>query len=44
MFYNRKVIIGICVVLCAVLIALMICERQAPEAGSELIRNLLGRG
>ena len=43
MFYNRKVIIGICVVLFVLLIALMISERLDPEAGSELIRSLLGR-
>lgn len=43
MFRNRKVIIGLCVLLCAVLGVLLVLERRDPEMGSELMRRLLRR-
>jgi hypothetical protein len=43
-FNNTRVIWILCGVLFALLLALMICERIYPEAGSELVRQLLHRG
>lgn len=44
MIENRKVIIGLCIALFVVLVLLMACEFRNPEAGSELLRGLFGRG
>ncbi len=38
---KRVVIIG-CAVLFVLLAALIVCEKRAPEAGTELMRTLLG--
>ena len=43
-FNNSRVIWILCGVLFVLLLALMICERRYPEAGSELLRQLLHRG
>ncbi len=43
MIRNRKVVIFLCVLLCAALIALLYFERQDPEAGSRLLGRLLRR-
>lgn len=41
---NRMMIVVICVLLCAALGVLIVMERRYPEAGSEMMRRLLGRG
>lgn len=43
MFHKRKVIIGLCALLCVALAALFYCERRSPQAGSELVRRVLAR-
>ncbi len=43
MIKNRNVVIFLCVLLCAALVALLYFERQNPEAGSELFSRLLRR-
>lgn len=40
---NRIVIYVLCVLLCVALAALIVVERRYPEAGSELMRQLLKR-
>ena len=39
---SKKVTYIICAVLFVLLVGLMICERQNPEAGTALINGLLG--
>lgn len=39
---SKKVTYVLCILLCIVLIGLLICERQNPEGGMELIRSLIG--
>ena len=39
---NKALFIVLYIVLCAALVALIIAERRAPEAGSELMRRLMG--
>lgn len=41
MLKNKTVVIGLCVVLAVVLVALIFVERRFPEAGSEFVRGLL---
>jgi hypothetical protein len=43
MIKDKKVVYAMCVVLFVVLVALVVVERRYPEAGSEMVRNLLHR-
>ena len=44
MIENRKFIIGLSIALFVILVLLMVYEFRNPEAGSELLRGLFGRG
>lgn len=43
LFQDRRVVFAVCGVLCVLLLVLIICERRAPEAGSDLVRGLVQR-
>ena len=43
MFRNRNFIILLCIILICVLGVLLFFETTNPEAGSELVRGILGR-
>ncbi len=38
---DKRVVYAACGVLCVLLLALIVCERRDPEAGTELIRGLI---